>query len=136
MSNPYCFTFSTIELTVRYCDNQANDLDLIGSYVHLGLQRAKSFKQITNVRSAHMRVVNILVETMCDSNLPLVWREHCYLYIKRLMPLLFEMLDSEEYQKKSKQIMTLHKYFIRKQVLNDQADHTTITKNLIKRANQ
>ncbi|MDU0354022.1 hypothetical protein RS130_08820 [Paraglaciecola aquimarina] len=92
MPTNYCFTFSAIELTVRYCNNQANDLDIIGSYVHLGLQRAQNLKQLKSVRSAHMRVIDTLIETMCDNTIPLVWRQHCYLYLKRLLPLLFEML--------------------------------------------
>lgn len=139
MPSHYCFTFSSIELTVRYCDNQANDLDLIGSYVHLGLQRAKNLKQINSVRSAHMRVINTLLDTLCDSNLPLVWREHCYLYIKRLLPLMFEMLSRDEYDQKTTQINAFYHYFISNQLKQSpqkSKNHNTSPINhLIKRGN-
>lgn len=112
MSINYCFTFSAIELTVRYCDNQANDLDIISCYVHLGLQRAKNLESLTGVRSAHMRVINTLIDTMCDNTLPVIWRQHCHLYIKRLLPLLFEMLSPVEYSQKVNEINTLYNFFL------------------------
>jgi hypothetical protein len=113
MSNYYCFTFSAIELTVRNCDNCPNDLEVISCYVHLGLQRAKKFKSIKDVRTAHMRVVNTLLDTMCDDVLPMYWRKHCYRYIKSLLPLIFEMLSLPAYRKMTKEIETLHSFFIK-----------------------
>ncbi|WP_233267307.1 hypothetical protein [Paraglaciecola sp. L3A3] len=112
MSINYCFTFSAIELTVRYCDNQSKDLGIISSYVHIGLQRAKNLKQLKSVRSAHMRVIDTLIDTMCDNALPLAWRQHCHLYIKRLLPLLFEMLEPAKYNQKVNEINILHTYFL------------------------
>lgn len=111
MSFSYCFTFSAVEMSVRYGDcNSNNGDDIIGCYVHLGLERAKNLSDVGAVQQAHMRVINTLIETMCDHCLASVWRKQCYRYIKRLLPLLYEMLDPQQYQKKLQEIQTLHAY--------------------------
>ena len=112
MSLSHSFTFSALEMSVRYGDVNTNNEDIISCYVHMGLERAKTHSDITAVQHAHMRVINTLIEAMCDHCLASVWRKQCYRYIKRLMPLLFEMLDQQQYQQKTKEIQTLHAYFI------------------------
>jgi hypothetical protein len=74
------------------------------------LERAKNLSDVGAVQQAHMRVINTLIETMCDHCLASVWRKQCYRYIKRLLPLLYEMLDQQQYQKKLQEIQTLHTY--------------------------
>lgn len=118
MPNHYCFTFSAVELTVRNCGNGGNDLDVISCYVHLGLQKAKQYEHLKEVRTGHMRIVNTLIDTMCDSALPIHWRKHCYRYIKSLLPLLFEMLSLPKYRQKTKEIETLHNFFIKDSIQN------------------
>ncbi|WP_339723392.1 hypothetical protein [uncultured Paraglaciecola sp.] len=110
MSFRYCFTFSAVEMSVRYGDSTTND-DIINCYVHMGLERAKGLTNIVAVRNAHMRVLNTLIETMCDHCLSRVWRKQCYRYIKRLMPLLYEMLDPQRYQQKTQEIQTLYTFY-------------------------
>ena len=111
MSFTYSFTFSAVELSVRYGDCSSNNEDIISCYVHMGLERAKKFSDIKSVQQAHMRVINTLIEAMCDHCLASAWRKQCYRYIKRLLPLLYEMLDQPQYQKKSEEIKTLYAYF-------------------------
>ena len=111
MSFNYCFTFSSIEMSVRYGACNANNNDIISCYVHMGLDRAKKLSDITAVRHAHMRVINTLIDTMCDHCVNKVWRKECYRYIKRLLPLLYEMLGKEQYKYKIQEIKTLHAYF-------------------------
>jgi hypothetical protein len=113
MASSYCFTFCSLEMSVRYGDGDTNnnDIDIISCYVHTGLERAKNFSDIGAVHHAHMRVINTLIDTMCDHCLTSVWRKHCYRYIKRLLPLLYEMLNQEQYKQKNQEIQTLHAYF-------------------------
>jgi hypothetical protein len=113
MSLDYCFTFSAVEMSVRYGDGDCNtrDGDIINCYVHMGLARAKSHSCIAAVQHGHMRVINTLIDAMCDHCLSSVWRQQCYRYIKRFLPLLYEMLDPQQYQQKVQEIQTLHTYY-------------------------
>lgn len=120
MSFHYCFTFSTVEMSVRYGDYNTSNDDIISCYVHLGLERAKNLSDIVAVRHAHMRVLNTLIDTMCDHCLSSVWRKQCYRYIKRLMPLLYEMLDPQRYQQKTQEIQTLYAYYFEDYQTNNQ----------------
>ncbi|GAC22157.1 hypothetical protein [Paraglaciecola arctica] len=119
MSYSYCFTFSAVEMSVRYGDYETNK-DIISCYVHLGLERAKKYSDISAVQQAHMRVLNTLIDTMCDNCLASVWRKQCYRYIKRLLPLLYEMLDKQQYQQKVQEIQSLHAYFFEDDQTTDQ----------------
>jgi hypothetical protein len=77
----------------------------------MGLERAKALSDVEALQQAHMRVINTLIDTMCDHCLTRVWRKQCYRYIKRLLPLLYEMLDQRQYQKKVQEIQSLHAYY-------------------------
>jgi hypothetical protein len=105
------FTFSSLEMSVRYGDGNTNNNHIISCYVHMGLERGKNLSDITAVRHAHMRVINTLIDTMCDHCLTSVWRKQCYRYTKQLLPLLYEMLDQKQYNQKTQEIQTLHAYF-------------------------
>ena len=111
MSHNYSFAFSTIEMSVRYGSCNTNSHDTVSCYVHMGLERAKKRTNILAVRQAHMRVINTLIDTMCDHCVAKVWRKECYRYIKRLLPLLYEMLDQQQYKQKTQEISTLHAYY-------------------------
>lgn len=114
MPHTYSFNFSAIEMSVRYggfnITNNTNN-DIISCYVHMGLERAQKHSDILDVRHAHMRVINTLVDTMCDHCITKAWRKQCYRYIKRLFPLLYEMLDQQQYKQKTQEIRTLHAYY-------------------------
>jgi hypothetical protein len=108
----HCFTFSAVEISVRYGDSNTHNDDIITCYVHMGLERAKNLSDIAAVQHSHMRVINTLIDTMCDHCLERVWRKQCYRYIKRLLPLLHEMLDPQQYKQKTQEIQTLYVYFL------------------------
>jgi len=114
MSFKYCFTFTAVEMSVRYgdCDCNTHNDDIIACYVHLGLERAKQLTHLAAVRQAHMRVINTLIDTMCDHRIASFWRKKCYRYIKRLLPLLYEILDQQQYKQKTQEINKLHAYYI------------------------
>lgn len=111
MSLNYSYSFSTIEMSVRYGSCNTNSNDTISCYVHMGLERAKKLSNILAVRCAHMRVIDTLIDTMCDHCVADVWRKQCYRYIKRLLPLLYEMLDHQQYKQKTQEIRILHTYY-------------------------
>lgn len=120
MSSYYCFTFSALEISVRYCDFDANSEDIISCYVHMGLARAKQFSDLAAVKHAHMRVVDTLIDSMCDHCLPSTWRDQCYRYIKRLLPLMYEILDHQQYHLKVQEIRSLHTFYLNNEVTRSQ----------------
>jgi hypothetical protein len=122
MNSYYSFIFSALEMSVRYGDG--NNDDIISYYVHMGLERAKNLSGIAAVQRAHMRVINILIDTMCDHCLASARRKQCYRYIKRLLPLLYEMLNQQQYQHKVQEIETLHAYYLKD---NQIKNHPTST---------
>jgi hypothetical protein len=111
MSLNYSYAFSTIEMSARYGSCNTNCQDTISCYVHMGLERAKKIPNILAVQQAHMRVINTLIDAMCDHCVTKVWRKECYRYIKRLLPLLYEMLDHQQFKQKIQEIKTLHAYY-------------------------
>ena len=124
MSPYYCYTFSSIEMSVRYGGCNADNNDTISCYVHMGLERAKKLSDILAVRRAHMRVINTLLDTMCDHCVTKVWRKECYRYIKRLLPLLYEMLGKQQYKYKIQEIKTLHAYYFEDSQIKYQLPNT------------
>jgi hypothetical protein len=125
MSQVYSYAFYKFEMAVR-CGECLNDnLHTISYYVYLGIERAKGYTQLTHTSSAYLRVVDTLVETMCDPLLPIVWRHQCYTYIKRMMPLLYEILAAQAYQQKIAEITTYFDFF-----LNHNARQPTLKKGV------
>jgi hypothetical protein len=124
MPSTYCFAFSNIEMSVRYGSCNTNSHNAISCYVHMGLERAKKHSDILAVQRAHMRVIDTLIDTMCDHCVTKVWRKECYRYIKRLLPLLYEMLDPQQYKKKTKEIKTLHTYYFKDKQVKYQLPNT------------
>jgi hypothetical protein len=126
MSLTYCSTFCAVEMSVRYGDGDgdANNNDIISCYVHMGLERTKKLSDILDVQHAHMRVINTLIDAMCDHCLSNVWRKHCYRYVKQLLPLLYEMLDQQQYQQKYQEIQTLYAYFFEGNQSKNQIYHS------------
>ncbi|WJG11017.1 hypothetical protein [Aliiglaciecola sp. LCG003] len=107
----YCFTFYSVEMAVRTAGN-SSDLDTIGMYVHMGLERTQTITCQNTTRRMHMHMVNTLIETMCDGCIPLYWRERCHRFLRKLKPLLYEMLDEQTYRSKVAEIEMLSEYFL------------------------
>lgn len=112
MDYSYCFTLSLLELRVRSGDEQAQDLQAIGCYVHCGLQRAQSHHQLNDTRKGYLSIINTLIETMCDTNLSHMWRQQCHAYIRKLLPLLYEITTTQQYQNKVEEINALQQFFL------------------------
>jgi hypothetical protein len=88
------------------------DVDVINCYVQLGLQTAEQCQSQAETRRVYFRVISTLEETMCDHLLSAHWRNHCFRLIKRLTPLIFEMLNEEEYGALMTKISSLAQYFL------------------------
>ncbi len=117
----YCFSFCSVEMAVREGDsNFSNQMgsEIIPCYVHIGIERARLTNCEHCKRRAYLRVFDTLVETLCDTSLTLAWRQECYSFIKKLLPLLFEVLDSTSYAKKVSQSQTLYNYFVESALFN------------------
>jgi len=107
----YCSKFSAMETAVRV-GNTPDQLDIINFYIITGLDRAKAMKNIEDTKSIHLRIYETLLNTMCDSYLPLYWREKCYVYLEKMMPLLRSIYDMKQFNKKRNELKTLHSYFL------------------------
>lgn len=112
MTPHYSFIFYSLELAVRYGSNSSESYEDISCYVHLALERTKKLTCIKDVKTAHLRIVDTLIETMCDTCHNKNWRIQCHRYLKKLMPLLFEILDQADYKKKVEEIETFYVYFV------------------------
>ncbi|MEP0357774.1 hypothetical protein [Paraglaciecola sp.] len=112
MSSQYSFVFYSLELAVRYGNNNNESYDDISCYVHVALERARKLTCIKAARTAHLRIVDTLLETMCDTCHNLNWRIQCHRYLKKLIPLMFEILDASAYSHKVQEIDTLFTFFI------------------------
>lgn len=122
-------TFSSLELAVK-AEQQMPEANTINIYVYLGLERAKSFGSVEQTKRAHLRVVNTLLETMCDDCLSLRWRTACHKWIKKLMPLLFELLHKDDYWQRVADVKLLHTYFLKdKKELHPLTTQNTITRD-------
>lgn len=84
----------------------------IRCYVHMGLEKAKSIHSCEGTKAVHLRMVDTLIETMCDSCLHQSWRKNCFRVLKQLTPLLHVMLEADEFQQKVYEIHQLAHYFL------------------------
>ncbi|WP_342807940.1 hypothetical protein [Alteromonas sp. M12] len=107
----YCFTFSCLEMAVTKPSEDA-EFEIINRYVHAGLERAKAMSDSKETKAAHLRIVDTLLNVVCDTLLSIAWRKYCFRMIQRLKPLLFELLEKQQYQRKMADISTLYHYFI------------------------
>lgn len=106
----YCLTFSSIEMAVKSADNKY-DSSIIGTYVIMGLDRAKDMEHVAQTKSVHLRIYNTLLNTMCDTYLPACWREECYDYLEKMMPLLSVIYSYTEFKKQRNELTLLAEYF-------------------------
>jgi len=109
----YCLTFCSVEMAVKSADERY-DSSIISTYVIMGLDRAKEMDNIAQTKSVHLRIYNTLLNTMCDSYLPRQWRETCYNYLERMMPLLSVIYGYAEFKKHRYELTLLAGYFCHK----------------------
>lgn len=107
----YCSTFAAMETAVRSAHSQCHS-SIINYYIVMGLDRAKAMNNLTDTKSVHLRVYNTLLNTMCDTCLPISWREKCYNYLEQMMPLLKTIYNAKDFKKQKQELTALHQYFL------------------------
>lgn len=107
----YQYQLDSYERAVR-AQNCGHNVDIIDCYVNLGLQRAQQCQTGADTRRVYFRVISTLEEAMCDHLLSADWRQHCFRIIKRLTPLIFEILNESEYLKLIAKMSSLAEYFL------------------------
>ena len=110
----YCLTFCSIEMAVKSADKQYHP-NIISSYIIMGLDRAKEMDTITDTKSIHLRIYHTLLNTMCDTCIPMEWREVCYKYLNKMMPLLSAIFNAKDLEKYKSELMVLGQYFCNKE---------------------
>jgi len=106
----YCLNFSSMEVIVKSADSQY-DSSIINYYIIMGLDRAKSMESINDTKAVHLRIYNTLLNTMCDTCLPINWREVCYTYLERMMPLFSTIYNDHDFKKYRNELNILYMYF-------------------------
>jgi len=106
----YCLALSSLEVSVRTASSN-HGVSVINYYIIQGLENAKLMKENKDTKNMHIRIYNVLLETMCDACLPRVWRETCYTYLKKLEPLMAAIYSFKEFKHLRDELNTLHQYF-------------------------
>lgn len=104
-------SFLELEFAVRAA-KPIEQHSAIRCYVHMGLERAKNMDSCCGTKAVHLRIVDTLTETMCDSCLNMTWRNNCFRVLKQLIPLLHVILNTDEFQRKVNEIHQLAHYFL------------------------
>jgi hypothetical protein len=107
----YSYQFDCYEHAVRTQEHH-QEFDIINIYIHLGMQTAQQCETAVATKKVYLRLIHTLEETMCDPLLSARWRIHCFRVIKRLTPLIFELVDAEEYENIVAKITALATYFL------------------------
>ena len=109
----YCLTFCSVEMAVKSGDKQYHP-NIIGSYIIMGLDRAKEMENVTDTKNVHLRIYNTLLNTMCDTCIPIEWREICFKYLNKMMPLLSAIFNTKDFEKYKNELNILAQYFCNK----------------------
>lgn len=107
----YPYQLDCYERAVRSQDHH-QDTDIINYYVQLGLQLAQQCETASATKRVYFRLISTLEETMCDPLLCEYWRAHCLRVIKRLTPIIFELVSDKEYASMMTKITVLAAYFL------------------------
>lgn len=109
----YVYEFDCYERAVRAEDSNP-DVRVINCYIHLGLEQAMRCKSALATKVVYLRMLSTLEEALCDPLLSQQWRQYCFKAIKRLMPLIYEITNDNEYTKLNERIVGLAAYFLPK----------------------
>ncbi|GLR69929.1 hypothetical protein [Agaribacter marinus] len=107
----YSNYFSMLECGARYgCNGESKEI--IARYVCDGLNEARTCETMRDTKRNHMRVVNTLMNALCDDCVDVKWRKECYMFLRKLKPLMYEMLCEDEYDALVSEIQTYYVYFL------------------------
>lgn len=109
------YEFDCYERAVR-SEDPSQDISIINCYVHIGVEQAMRCTTAEKTKVIYLRILATLEETFCDLLLTFKWRHYCYRVIKRLMPVIFEMISEQEYLHLNARLDALSQYFLPKQI--------------------
>lgn len=111
----FCHNQQSVFLSYEYAVRSARyDLgpEVIDAYIHLGLKKAQACQTAKETKMVHFRLLNVLEECICDDLLTTDWRYHCHKYLRRLLPLLYEIVEEHEYRQYIARLNTIIHYFL------------------------
>jgi hypothetical protein len=117
----YFYPLDCYEKAMRHPGHH-QDKTNINCYVHLCLELANQCPCLTNANRIYFRMINTFLEVICDDLLNYSWRKHSYRVFKQIKPVLFEMMDTQQYQTLSTTFDKLSDYFL--QEINSAAPMT------------
>ncbi|MDB4837325.1 hypothetical protein OAH87_02535 [Marinomonas sp.] len=110
----YMVPFSALEQAIQSgqcCDSP----ELLYQYLELTEQYAERLS-IPDAAVLHERVFHVLLNTICDSNVPSHWRQTCmdkaYSPLSQLKCLIVTYQDARNYFRMEHSLRTLSRYFI------------------------
>ena len=107
----YLYQLACYERAIR-AQNHHQTLDIINCYFNSGLQAAQQCQTVAAREKVYFRLLRTLEETMCDPLVSEHWRLHCFRVIKRLTPIIFELVDIKQYETIMAKIKSLAAYFL------------------------
>jgi hypothetical protein len=109
----YLVPFSVLEQTIQAVQC-ADSPELLYYYLNLTEEYAERL-DITDAVLLHQRVFNVLLDTVCDTNIAHHWRQTCldkvYLPLSNLKRLIVTYQDARNYFKMEHSLRVLSYYF-------------------------
>jgi hypothetical protein len=107
----YLYQLACYERAIR-AQNHHQTLDIINCYFNSGLQAAQQCQTPAAREKVYFRLLRTLEETMCDLLMSEHWRIHCFSVIKILTPIIFELVDTKQYEAIMAKLNSLATYFL------------------------
>ncbi|MGQ8366319.1 hypothetical protein [Glaciecola sp. 1036] len=107
----YSFELDCYERAIRNQDPE-RDILTINKYVHLGLWLAGRCDSIESTKKIYLRVALNLEEVICDTLLSKDWRSYAFVQLRKLKPLLFEILSEKQYLEFNHRLGVLADFFL------------------------
>ncbi len=95
-----------------------HDRAMIKCYLNLCLQAARNCHTISCAHHVYARMIRTFEEIICDDLLTKQWRMLCYKTFKQVLPLLFEVMDYDDYAQVYTRFSELNDYFLGSEKVN------------------
>lgn len=113
----YFYPLDCYEKAIR-APGRHQDKTNINCYVHLCLELASQHPCPINANRVYFRMINTFLEIICDDLLSNTWRKHSYRVFKQIKPVLYEVMDKQQYQTLSTTFDKLTDYFLQEMSIN------------------
>lgn len=107
--------FSSIEAAVRQ-GVEPNNPPLLAKYLSMASKLANQYEARIDKRKVHLRVANSLLDTLCDTYIPMQWRrlclDHIYQPLIRLEKLSISLREKNQLYLFKRELNALGDYFL------------------------